>query len=152
MELNIKQDFDAPIEYIFERMTDFEAHEKRALLADVVINSKTATPDASTWNVTFEWRGKERNAEIEVSEIIKNEHMSVVAASPNLFAEADLKFLSLSPLLTRIRLKSTLKSKTLKARLMIQSARIAKKSIEKRLQNRLGGLAAELEFDYSQLG
>ena len=150
MDMNIKQDLDVPIAFAYERLIDFDAHERRATLAGIILNSKTVGPSSHHWNVTFEWRGRDRTVDIEVSDLQEPSHLLIASNSPNLFAEADVKLLPLSPQLTRMRVKSKINGKTLKARLMVQSARLAKQSIQKRLQGRLAGLASEIEFDFLQ--
>ncbi|MEO0342046.1 MAG: hypothetical protein AAF198_01280 [Pseudomonadota bacterium] len=150
MELNIKQDVDAPIGFVFDKMTAFEAHEMRAMAAGISAKRTIDTQTQISWDTSFDYLGKPRNMALTVDEIAPPEAMFVALDGSQLNAEADVKLLELSPYLTRIRLKLSINGKSLRARLMVQSARLAKQNITRRMQSRLSGFASEIEFDYLQ--
>lgn len=150
MEMNSKQDIDAPVEFVYDYLTNFASHQKRAILAGIDAKPNLTGPEVYSWNLDFEWRNKERKMKLMVANLQRPESMNLSGDSSNLLAEVDLKLLELSPKLTRMRVKASINGKTLRARLMVQSARLAKQTIQKRLQNRLAGLGSEIEFDYLQ--
>ena len=150
MEMNTKQDIDAPVEFVYDYLTNFESHQKRAILAGIDVKPNLTGPEVYSWNLDFEWRNKERKMKLMVANLQRPESMTLSVDSSNLLAEVDLKLLELSPKLTRMRVKASINGKTLRARLMVQSARLAKQTIQKRLKNRLAGLGSEIEFDYLQ--
>lgn len=150
MELNIKQDIDAPIAFVFERMTDFDAHEQRAMTAGFSLNRVAHSEEEVRWNAAFDFRNKIRKVDLRLYDIQAPEHMMVHLGGKQMELEADAKLMELSPELTRLRLKMSMTGKTLKARLMVQSARLAKQNIIRRLQSRMSGLASEIEEEYLQ--
>ncbi|MEM9717186.1 MAG: SRPBCC family protein [Pseudomonadota bacterium] len=148
MELNIKQDIDAPIAFVFEQMTDFDAHERRAVMAGLSVIRTAQSPDEVIWKAAFDFRGKIRKVDLRLYDIIAPEQMLIELKGQQLEMLSDAKLIELSPELTRLRLKLSMTGKTLKARLLVQSARLAKQNIIRRLQSRLAGLASEIEDEY----
>ncbi|MEM0976860.1 MAG: SRPBCC family protein [Pseudomonadota bacterium] len=150
MELNAKQDIDVPIDFVYASMVDFSAHERRATAAGYTLKRDVAGPEVWSWSVRFEWRGRLRDLQFSAGDFQKPEHFALSGKSENIDLYVDVKLIRLAPSLTRVRLKMSLKGKSLKARLMIQSARLAKKTVIKRLASRMRGVAREIEFDYLQ--
>ena len=77
MELNTKQDIDAPIAYVYDYLTNFEAHEKRAALAGFDATKGDTGPEQYTWDLEFEWRSKLRRMNLISDNLQKPEKMNL---------------------------------------------------------------------------
>ena len=63
MKFSTREDIEAPIDYVFSRITDFQGFERQALRrgADVQRVDNAGVPaEGSAWDVAFKFRGKDR--------------------------------------------------------------------------------------------
>ena len=63
MKSSTREDIEAPIDYVYARVTDFQGFERQALRrgADVQrIDGGSAIRLGAAWDVAFKFRGKDR--------------------------------------------------------------------------------------------
>lgn len=71
MQFTGKEDIEAPIERVFEEITDFQGFERSALRrgADVRRTDKLKVPGVGmSWHAVFKLRGKQRKVDVTVAE------------------------------------------------------------------------------------
>lgn len=69
MNFSAREDIEAPIEFVFGRVSDFEALERRALRrgAEVERTDKLSEPGPGMgWRMAFTLRGKRRKMKVEM--------------------------------------------------------------------------------------
>ncbi|PHO04541.1 hypothetical protein CSC82_07770 [Rhodobacteraceae bacterium 4F10] len=154
MDISTKADMDVPIAQAFEMVTDFPRHERSAMRRGAEI-SRTDTLKApgagAAWNIRFELRGKTRDMSLEVVEFDRPNQMALEGTLQGLDSRIDVELVALSRTRTRLNLRANLKPRTLTARLLLQSAKLASGNINKRLKNRMVAYAEDLEARYSKL-
>ena len=152
MHFSSRTDIEAPIEFVFETLSDFEGWERAALRrgADVSRIDKLKMPGPGmAWNGRFRFRGKPREIEIQLTEIERNARMAFAAASTMFQATIEAELVRLAANRTRLVAHLTVKPMTLGARLVLQSVKLAKGKAQHRLNKRMAQLAAELEQRYA---
>jgi hypothetical protein len=151
MHLAAKTDIDAPADYVFRALMDFDGWEKSAMRrgADVrrTDNLRQVGP-GMTWSVAFDMRGKRREMNVALVETEQDKVLIFKGDSSLLMADLKMDLVALSPKLTRLVVKTDIKPQTLGARLFIQSMKLAKGRVEAKLALRLGQLASEIEARY----
>lgn len=153
MKFSAKEDIEAPIEDVFEMLSDFESFERSALRrgAEVQRTSEAAPSGIGmTWDVAFSMRGKRRQMSLQVVEFEKPSRIRVEATSPSLSSNFVLELVALSRGRTRVAVELDLKPKNLSARLLVQSLKIAKTNLSKRFKLRVAEYSKELEDRYQR--
>ncbi len=148
MQFSAKQDIDAPIEAVFAAVTDFDGFSTQALRrgAEVQRLDELMGPCAGmAWQVGFDFRGKRRDMRIELLEVIQPSELKVRSATSGLDGHLMLELVALSRQRTRLGVEVELAPKTLSARLLVQSLKLARGSLSKRLRKRLEGFARATE-------
>lgn len=148
MKLSTRHDIAAPIEYVFERASDFETFERQALRRGISIErvDELPAPDVGMrWNAEFQYRGKRRKLQAELSRFDKPNGLLIQSVSGGVEADFDVEFLPLSRNRTRVRVGLELVPRTITARLLVQSLKLGKARLHERLNARIGKLGKEIE-------
>ncbi|SEP10327.1 Polyketide cyclase / dehydrase and lipid transport [Salinihabitans flavidus] len=153
MNITAREDIEAPIEHVFEMLSDFTQHERAALRRGAEVDrldSLTEPGPGMAWDMRFRMRGKNRQVRLELVRYDPPFEMAFAAHSPNIEADLVLDLVALSKARTRLNLALDLKPRTLSARLFIQSMKLARGSVSKRLEKGLAAQAREWEDRYAR--
>lgn len=151
MKLTSRQDIEAPLDVVYARLTDFENFERMAMRrgAEVERTDRLKKPDVGmAWRLRFTFKGKQRKMSIRFADAEPGSHLAWAFDSVPIEGTAKVELVSLSPRRTRLTMVSDIRPKTLAARLMIQSLRLAKGRVQRRLDLRTGQLANMIEEHY----
>jgi hypothetical protein len=154
MKFVAQEDVEAPIDFVFEQVTDFAAIERSALRrgAEVQrIDDLDETRPGMKWDAAFDLRGKRREMKLELTELDRPNGLVVASRSPNMTGEMALDLVALSRSRTRINVEIDMTPKTLAAKLMVQSMKLAKSNLTKRFKLRVMGYAKDLEDRYKSV-
>ncbi|MEX5727738.1 uncharacterized protein Ga0609869_001091 [Rhodovulum iodosum] len=137
MKFSTREDIEAPIEKVFAHLSDFETHERAVLHrgAQVTRIDCLAAPGAGMcWLTRFEFRGKPREVETELTEYTPDEAMELKAESSGLVGITRIDLVALSPRKTRLAVSLDVKPQTISARLVLQGLRLAKSNLSDRFK------------------
>ncbi|MEP4197141.1 MAG: SRPBCC family protein [Aliishimia sp.] len=154
MKFSAKEDIDAPIQNVFEMLSDFETFERSAMRrgAEVQRTSDHVEPGVGiTWDVAFVMRGRRRQMALQMVEYEAPTRMKIEAISPSLASNFVLELVALSRGRTRIAVELDLKPKNLSARLLVQSLKMAKTTLTKRFKLRVAEYSKDIEERYHQV-
>lgn len=148
MNFTAQEDIEAPIDHVFSQVTDFAALERSALRRGAEVQRVVDKPEPGpgmTWDTAFMLRGKRREMTVELTEFDAPNGVVLMARSPNIKGKLAVDLVALSPKRTRLNLSLDIEPKTLAARLMLQSLKLARSNLNKRLKKRLKDFARDLE-------
>ncbi|VDC25191.1 SRPBCC family protein [Pseudogemmobacter humi] len=148
MKLGTRQDIEAPLDFVWQQLTDFEQFERMALRrgAEVERVDQLKRPGPGMgWRLRFAYRGKPRRMLVRIAELTENSVIDCGLDSASVEGAARIELMALAPRRTRISLVADLRPKTLAARLVIQSLRLAKGRTQRKLDTALGRLVALVE-------
>ncbi|WP_342078412.1 SRPBCC family protein [Yoonia sp. SS1-5] len=150
MKFSTREDIEAPIEHVFERVSDFASFERRALRhgADIVRLDDGAYQVGSGWDVSFTFRGRERRMHGELTEIDPPNMYQVYTSSDGMNITTEVQLVALSRGRTRVAVSMDLRAKSLTARLLLQSMKLAKTKLTKRFKARVLEFAEDIEDAY----
>lgn len=150
MKLSTREDIEAPIAYVYERISDFGAFERRALRQGAQVSCRTEGAPAlgTIWDITFEFRGRSRKVQAELTKLEPEQAIEIESQSDGLIAVTQVDLVALSATRTRVLVSFDMKAKTLTARLLLQSLKLAKAKITKRFKARVLDYAESVEDDY----
>lgn len=148
-------DIQAPLDFVFAEITDFDRLERHGMRmgADVARADDMSVPgQGMMWALKADYRGKTRKIDLELVDY-DPPHLTGYRAKANGFdAGFQIELVALSPNVTRMNVRLTVKATSLTAKLTLQSAKLAKSSLTKRFKNRFKNFSAEIEerFDRAQ--
>lgn len=147
MKFSTREDIEAPIEYAFGQVGDFGTFERQALRrgADVRRLDSGPVKVGSAWDVAFKFRGKDRRMRLTVAALEQPNLIHLDAISPNIEATAHIDLVPLSPHRTRIAVAINIGAKTLSARLLLQSLKLAKSNLTNRFKKRVADFSQDIE-------
>ncbi|WP_296423170.1 SRPBCC family protein [Yoonia sp.] len=150
MKFSTREDIDAPIDHVFAKVSDFAGFERRALRQGAQIKRLDDGPAqiGSIWEAALKFRGRERRIQATLSALQPPETYRVHTLSDGLTAETQLELIALSPTRTRVILMIDLRARTLTARLLLQSMKLAKGKLTKRFKARVLEFAEDIEDAY----
>ncbi len=148
MKFHAKEDISLPRQIVFDHVSDFDRLEKRAMRRDVEVErtSGEGPLDVGTkWRLKFQFRGRSRKAVSEIIRYDAPEIIEIETETSGIDLKTRVDLIALSPTRTRLALSFDMTARTLSARLLVQSLKLAKGSIETKLSERLEEYARELE-------
>ncbi len=149
MKFSTRQDIQAPIEFVFERASDFSSFERQAMRRGIEIERENGAdgPPAPglRWNARFDWRGKPRRLKAELTGFDAPERILIQSVVGGIEADFEMQFLALSRNRTRVIVGLELAPRTITARLLVQSMKLAKNRLNERFARRVAKFARELE-------
>lgn len=155
MELITREDIDAPISFVFQQVTDFQSFERQAMRrgADVRRRDNLVRPGkGSGWEVIFKFRHKDRRLSAEVTDFDGPNMLRLDTASGGITGVTVVELVPLARTRTRLTTKTELSATGLSARLLLQSLKLAKGNLSRRLSARIAAFAADVEGRYARRG
>lgn len=151
MKFTTKEDIEAPIDAVFRAVSNFSTIERSALRRGARVqrvDRKTHPSTSIAWDVGFTFRGKKRDMLVELTEFDEPNRLLAQSLSGGLEGEVSVDLVALSRNRTRMAIDIEVKPKTLSARLMVQSMRLAKTKLTKRYRLKVAGFATDIEDRY----
>jgi carbon monoxide dehydrogenase subunit G len=150
MRISTREDIDAPIDHVFAGVSDFAAFERRALREGATVTRQDAGPleVGATWDITVAMRGRERHFIAVLTAMTAPDGYVVTTQSDGLIATTQIDLVALSRSNTRVTVTIDLAARTMTARLLVQSLKLAKAKITARIGARVRDYATRIADDY----
>lgn len=153
MEFEIRQDIAAPIDAVFAAVTDFSAFERQVLRRGAELR-RLDQPQrhgaGAAWDAAFQFRGRDRRVTIEVTEMDAPNGLRFSGDSQGVRFDGGVELIALARAHTRMTLSLSVAPKTLSARLLVQSLKLARGSINRRIGARVEQFARDVELRHSR--
>ena len=150
MQFKHSQDINAPVDYVFKRMTDFPRFEgqtgkdrisfKRIGRAPVHIGTR--------WDISVPYKGRNRKFTAELSQLIAPRVVSYRSTSPKYQAALSLTFTPLGAGSCRMDMLLVAQSRSFSTGMVFKTIRLARKRINRNIRTRMEVLAQKLEDRY----
>lgn len=148
MKFTAQEDIEASIDHVFSQVSDFAALERSALRRGAEVQRVVDLPEPGPgmkWDTAFMLRGKRREMTIELVEFDRPNGMVMISTSPNTSGRMVLDLVALSRGRTRLNLTIDVAPKTLAARLVFQSLKLARGNLNRKFRKRIAEFARDLE-------
>lgn len=148
MILTARADINAPIEVVYEALTDVGAYQRMALRRNVGVKriaGNGRVTEGAAWRLKLRFRSKDRQVRIEVTDVMPPEQIEMENSSAGIIAFSRLNLIRLSPGETRLAVRVKLKPQTLSARLIVQSLKLTRPAVTRRFTARIEKIGAQLE-------
>lgn len=153
MIFKTKEDVEAPIDYVFGIVSDFDALERQALRRGAEVRRLDAGQGqggAPAWDIAFAFRGRQRRLRVTVQQIDPPHGYSVAGKGDALQGNTVIDLLPLSRHRTRISASVEVQPLTLRGRLLVQSMRLGKSGLERKFRQRVADYARTVEERFRQ--
>ena len=147
MNFTSKQDIVAPAEHVFRQLTDFDFYESYAMRVGAQVerlDNFTTPQPGMCWYISGVLRGKERNVALTLDTFNPVENLSYLCTSKSIDAVVEFTVIPLSKKETRLKASIDVQAKGLSARVALQSARLAKKTLDRKFDGRMHDFAKKL--------
>lgn len=152
MDFSAREDIKAPIDTVFEAVTDFPVFERMMTLRGAEVE-RVADPIpagvGTAWIVRFVLRGADRVVNAKVTTFDRPHQMELAATSKPIDATVQVDLMALSATTTRLEFTLSARPKTFAARLLFQSLRFARKRNQARLDGLIERFGREVAQRYS---
>ncbi|GAB4297622.1 MAG: hypothetical protein Kow0058_14310 [Roseovarius sp.] len=155
MKFTSRHDVEAPIAFVFAQMTDFAALERQAMHrgADVQrIDKLNGAGTGMMWDAQFKLRGKRRQLRLELTDLDPPNGLAMTSQSANLDGRVVADLVALSRDSTRVTMAFELRPRTLPGKLLVQSLKLARRSLSRRIDERLTAFFDDIAGRYAAGG
>ena len=151
MKFTSKEDIDCPIDHVFAMVSDFVVLERQALRrgAQVHKTDKSGAPGlGSSWEIDFPFRQKSRHLTAVISKWEPPLGYVVTSKTAGLDGQMAIELVALSRGRTRLSVAIELQPRTLAARIMVQSLRLGRGTMQRKFDLRMSDFASEIVERY----
>lgn len=147
MKFSAREDIDAPIDHVWQQVNDFGAFERQAMRRGADVRRVDSGPVGvgSAWDLAFSFRGKDRKMKAVVATMDAPNALKFDAVASGIDTVVTVDLVPLSPQRTRFAVAIELSAKSLSARLLLQSLKLAKANLTNRFKKRVADYAEEVE-------
>ncbi|MFN3276311.1 MAG: hypothetical protein ACK41U_16755 [Paracoccus sp. (in: a-proteobacteria)] len=140
MKFSTRIDTELPAERLFDAVGDFDALERLIIGRGASVTRIDPARDPGTtmgWRIDFDWRGKARKLRLAVTGFDRPEQIAMAGRSEALDIAILATIVALSRTKSRLIFETELKPRNMKARLMIQTAKLGKAQLDRRYARRI---------------
>ncbi|WP_339108858.1 SRPBCC family protein [Thioclava sp. GXIMD4216] len=151
MKFSTREDISVPVEFVFDELSQFDAMEEAARERGVKLRrtDQLEFPGKGvSWEIEFRLRGKMRKLEAEVTRFERPEVVALSGQSSSFQVETVILLTALSRSRTRLQVGLDIRPRTLGARLMLQSAKLGRSSLDRKFADRVGKQIREIAARY----
>lgn len=147
MKFSTRIDTDLPAEKLFEAIGDFDALERMLIGKGASVSRIDPTQEPGItmgWNVGFDWRGRRRDLRLAVTRFDRPEQITMAGRSNALDLLVNATVVALSRVKSRLIFETEVKPRNMKARLMLQTAKLGKGQMDRRFQRRVDEFVTQM--------
>lgn len=151
MKFKTREDIEATLEQVFEAVSDFDGIERAAMRrgAEVTRTDNLTSPgQGMTWHASFPFRNRTRTADMLLKTYEAPHQIELFSKVSGIEATVEVELMSLSRNRTRMIMSIDMRPKSIPARLLLQSMKLARASLVKRYRKRVANYAQSIENRY----
>ncbi len=155
MKFSSKQDIEAPLDFVWQELTDFAHFERMVVRRGAEVERLDHLKQPGTgmgWRLRFAYKGKPRKVLLRIAEMTPPSALDFDLDSPSIAGGIRVELLQLAPRRTRVMLASDVRPKTIAARLVIQSLRLVKGRTQAKLDAQMGKFAKMIQVRLQESG
>jgi hypothetical protein len=150
MKFSTRQDTDLPADALFAAVSDFPRMERILLRRGASLrrlDGQVEPGPGLAWQIGFDWRGKARELQLKVTSWQPPERLGFSGMSELFNIVLTATVVALSPGKSRLIFEAEVQPRGMKARLMLQTARLGKTQLEQKFALAVGDFIQKLAAD-----
>lgn len=147
MKFSLRQDTDLSAEELFAAISDFAQIERMLVRrgADVRRLDPAQEPGAGmAWEIGFDLRGKRRDMRMDVTQFDRPEKIVILGEGESLGLTVEMTVIALTRSKSRMIFEVEAKPRNMRARLMLQTAKLGKAQLDRKFADRVGAFLSDL--------
>lgn len=147
MKFSTRIDAEMSASQLFDKVNDFNRLEQLLIQRGASVSRIDPADEPGTgmgWNIAFDWRGRERTLRLEVVRYDRPERVTMTGLSEALELSIDSTVIALSQTRSRLVYEADIRPRNMRARLMLQTAKLGKARLDRRFETRIKELVGEL--------
>lgn len=140
MKFSTRYDTDCTADELFAVIGDFGRIERMLMRRGAEVARIDPAQEPGTgmgWQIGFDWRGRPRSLRLEVTRYDRPERLSMAGTSDALDINIDATVIALSRSRSRLIFETDIRPRNMKARLMLQTAKLAKPQLDRKFDRRV---------------
>ncbi|TRD23117.1 SRPBCC family protein [Palleronia caenipelagi] len=140
MKISTRHDIAAPPGEVFAALSDFDRLERLLMESGAEVSrtdDRSHGPAGATWTAKFTYRGRTRRAEASVVTFDLDQQIAMRTKIDGLVTIANTELLPIGDSKTRMFAAIDLRPTTFTSRLLVQSLKLGRGRLQKRLKKRL---------------
>lgn len=148
MKFSARFDTDSTAEDLFDMLGDFPRFERMLMNRGASVSRVDPAQGSGVgtgWVIGFKWRGKVRSLRLEVTRHDRPEKLSMAGGSDSLDIAIDATVIALSRSRSRLIFETDIRPRNMKARLMLQTAKLGKPQLDRKFERRIAEFLDDLQ-------
>ncbi|WP_116085367.1 SRPBCC family protein [Tropicimonas sp. IMCC34011] len=148
MKFSAREDIEAPLADVWPAITDFGRFERQVLRRGAEVERLDAGPmpgAGNEWRLRFDFRGKQRKMTALITRFEPETSLELACAGSGMEGTVTAEVLPLAKQRTRLFVEVDFVPKTIAARVLIQTMRLAKSNMSQRFKSRVSSFARDIE-------
>ena len=140
MKFSTRQDADLPAEALFRAVSNFDEIGRMLTRRGAVVRRLDELSETGTgmnWQIGFDWRGRRRDVAVELARFDPPEGLVLKGQSELFDLTIQMTVLALSLSKSRLIFETDLLPRGMKARLLLQTAKLGKSQLDRQFANRI---------------
>ncbi|HHY01445.1 MAG TPA: SRPBCC family protein [Paracoccus sp.] len=146
MKFSLRHDSDLPADQLFRAVSDFDRIER--MLARRGIEARrgevVAPALGAAWDIGFDLRGKRRELQLELVEFAAPERIAMTGVGEGLDISIAMTVVALTRAKSRAIFEVEIRPRHMRARLMLQTAKLGKSQLDRKFADRAGRFLNDL--------
>lgn len=150
MKFSTRHDVDMPAADLFAMLSDFDRLERILISRGAELHRIDPAEEPGIgigWNAAFDWRGQRRELRMRVTQFERPEKLSVAGVSSAFDLSVDMTVLALSLAKSRLIFELDVRPRNMRARLILQTAKLGKGQLDRKFERRIGTFIDELAIE-----
>ncbi|MBB1496855.1 SRPBCC family protein [Paracoccus sp. MC1862] len=147
MKFSLRQDTGLPAVQLFDAISDFPRMERMLVRRGTSIRrvDPAQEPGAGmAWDLAFDHRGKRRELRLDVTRFDRPEKIAMAGGSDSLDIGIEMTVVALTRAKSRVIFELKVKPRNMRARLMLQTAKLGKAQLDRRFADKVGKFLFDL--------
>lgn len=140
MKFSTREDTDLPADALFAAISDFSRTERllaRRGAAVARIDPSREPGAGMAWTILFDYRGKPRDMRLDVTRFDRPELITMEGRTEPFDITVDMTVIALTRAKSRLRFELDVKPRNMRARLMLQTAKLGKAQLDRQFAKRI---------------
>ncbi|WP_415393114.1 hypothetical protein [Paracoccus sp. SJTW-4] len=146
MKFSLRHDSDLPAEVLFRAVSDFDRIERMLARRGIEVrrNQLVAPAAGAGWNVGFDLRGKRRELQLDLAQFDQPERIAMTGLGEGLDIAIAMTVIALTRAKSRAIFEVEIRPRHMRARLMLQTAKLGKSQLDRKFADRAGRFLGDL--------
>ena len=147
MKFSTRFDSDQPSAELFGIISDFSRSERSLRARGAQVRRIDPAQDPGTglgWTIDFNWRGQARKVRLDVTRFDRPSHITLDGHSDQFDLSINMTVVALSRVKSRLLFETEIRPRTMRARLLLQTAKLGKSQLDRKYDQRIADFLTHL--------